>query len=467
MAITSVSQADSSSALVQIESHLVGFLEQNGLPSQQIFVDLDERAIVFANAPNVIKKLSADLKNNSVYLSKMLAACAAGLFDAALNYLWDETILQLRKRVAQYDLDFFYDNTVGGDKRNKYNTEEDLENLQDCDLIRGAREIELISDVGHVHLEYIGRMRNWVSAAHPNQYELTGLKILSWFETCYKEVLSLPLPPSSISIKQFLANLRRRQLPQDSAKENRHLFSTLSKKQFDRIASALFGIYTREDSEEFARNNVRMFWPIFWAGTSEGTKKEIGLKLAYFSVNQHLSQKQRARELLDQVDGQKYIPDEIRATEIDQAIEYLTQAHNGMNNFYTEPGFARDLNNIIGKPPKVPTLSAEKYVTCLLNVYLTNGNGVCWSAEPIYVDLISSFSLNEATLALTILLSEHFSGKYQFSLCETKFRELIDLITKKTTNPVVNELLTFIENYTNPVSSLIKSANMKRILNRI
>jgi len=192
------------SALVQLESHLVTFLQQNDLPSQGIFVGVEERAIVFHYAPIVIRKLSDELRTSSIYLSKMLAACAAGLFDAALNYLWDETILQLRKRVAQYDLEFFYDNTISsGDKRNKYNTEEDLQYLPDSDLIRGAREIELISDIGYVHLEYISRMRNWASAAHPNQHELTGLNILSWFETCYKEVLSLPLPPSSISIKQF------------------------------------------------------------------------------------------------------------------------------------------------------------------------------------------------------------------------------------------------------------------------
>ena len=34
-----------------------------------------------------------------------LAAVGAGLFDAALNYLWDETIAEFRRRVARYDLE--------------------------------------------------------------------------------------------------------------------------------------------------------------------------------------------------------------------------------------------------------------------------------------------------------------------------------------------------------------------------
>ena len=71
-----------------------------------------------------------------MYLSKFLAAVTAGLFDAALNYLWDETILQLRYRVAQYDIQYFFDVAVSSpERRKKLNDVEDLVKIDDSELI--------------------------------------------------------------------------------------------------------------------------------------------------------------------------------------------------------------------------------------------------------------------------------------------------------------------------------------------
>jgi len=98
-----------------------------------------------------------------------------------LNYLWDETIHQLRRRVANYDVSYFYDNAVGNnaDKRKRLKDADDLDNLDDSELIMGARQTELITDIGYRHLDYIRDMRNWASAAHPNQNVLTGIQIIS------------------------------------------------------------------------------------------------------------------------------------------------------------------------------------------------------------------------------------------------------------------------------------------------
>ena len=59
------------------------------------------------------------------------------LFDAALNYLWDETVFQLRKRVAIYDIEYFYDVAVTSDKRKRLSGVEDLVKLDD--MIRNMK----------------------------------------------------------------------------------------------------------------------------------------------------------------------------------------------------------------------------------------------------------------------------------------------------------------------------------------
>lgn len=73
-----------------------------------------------------------------------------------------------------------------------------------------AKEIDMISDVGYNHLDYIKYMRNWASAAHPNQTEITGLQLISWLETCIKEVINLPNSTVTIETGRFLKNIKSR-----------------------------------------------------------------------------------------------------------------------------------------------------------------------------------------------------------------------------------------------------------------
>ena len=167
--------------LQTFETGLMTFIAQHGLPTQNVLVPVPERVKVFGNVEDVLELFDAEHKQKSIYVSKFIAAAASGLFDAALNYLWDETIHELRKRVIRYDLEYFFDLAVTNpDKRKKLSTEEDLARLDDNELIRGASEMELISELGFKHLDYIRYMRNWASAAHPNQNQITGLQLNNW-----------------------------------------------------------------------------------------------------------------------------------------------------------------------------------------------------------------------------------------------------------------------------------------------
>ena len=222
-----VIREDYATQLQSFESGFLSVVESYGLPSQNIFVGVPERATVFKNVDGVLSNLPEEQKGSSVYLSKFLAATASGLFDAALNYLWDETIQEIRKRVIQYDVEYFFDNATHEEKRKKLHGPENIVKLDDSELIQGARNIGLISELGFKHLDYIRYMRNWASAAHPNQNQLTGLQLISWLETCIKEVISLPLSNIVIEIKQLLGNIKENQLTENDAKQIAPFFITL------------------------------------------------------------------------------------------------------------------------------------------------------------------------------------------------------------------------------------------------
>jgi hypothetical protein len=276
-----------SSQIEQFENGLLGFIEQYGLPTGQVLVKVNERLRVFSNVKGVVERIELEQRQRSIYISKFIAAAAVGLFDAALNYLWDETMYELRRRVAQYDLAYFYDAAVGSssEKRKKLKTEEDITKIEDSELIKGAHEIGLISDLGYKHLDYVRYMRNWASAAHPNQNEITGLQLIGMLETCVIEVITLPLSNVVTDIKQLLANIKANKIPEGEAKQIASFFANLPRQRVNPLAEGLFGIYTQPDTTSQTRQNVRLLIPDLWDRLDEHTRQLFGVKYARFMAN--------------------------------------------------------------------------------------------------------------------------------------------------------------------------------------
>lgn len=441
--------------LNEFEKSLLGFLGQNNLPTESILVPVQERAIVFNNIESVLSRLDASHIENSVYISKFFAAVAAGLFDAALNYLWDETIFELRRRVSQYDISYFFDSSVNSaEKRKRLKTEADLEKLDDSELISGAREIELISEIGFRHLDNIRYMRNWASAAHPNQNELTGLQLISWLETCIREVISLPLSNIAIEIKQLLSNIKNNNIPEDEARQIGAFFLNLTQDQVNSLAAGFFGIYTRLDTTPQTRQNIHRLLPFLWERVNEETRQSFGIKYGKFVANNAQQEKDLARAFLQVVSAENYIPDTLRAVDLEIAIDNLLNAHRGFNNFYNEPPFARQLQRLVGDGGSVPSEINIRYIHALVEVFLTNGNGVSWDAEPIYVSLLDNFSSLQASRAVLSFTNETIASRLQFQLCQKKYRELLAMMRIKISAPAIKELIEEIETYRGTLSKM-------------
>ena len=437
------------------ENSMMDFLAYNGLPTDSVLVPVLQRITVLRNIQDAIMYLDDELRSRSLYISKFIAAVSCGLFDAALNYLWDETINELRRRVAQYDLTYFYDNAVKNpEKREKLKDESDLVKIDDSELIHGAKEIGLISELGFKHLDFIRYMRNWASAAHPNQNEITGLQLISWLETCINEVISLPLSNITIEIKKLLANIKTNSISEEEAKQISTFFVDLTQEQANTLAQGLFGIYIRKDTTVQTRENIHRLLPKLWNFVDEQTKYSFGIRYGKFVANNDQEESSLARSFLQIVNGESYIPDNLRLTEIETAINNLITAHRGINNFYNEPPFARELSRLVGQPAKVPEQIKDKYVLALVEVFLTNGNGVAWNAEPIYYELIKQFDSKQALIAILSFNNQVISSRLQFPLCQEKYRELLEMLKVKVTSSAVLELIDEILKYSAPYDKM-------------
>ena len=460
--------SDYKNDLQLFENGLMAFIGQHGLPTDNVLVSVTERIKVFNNVEDVLSLLSDEHKKQSAYISKFIAAAASGLFDAALNYLWDETIFELRKRVVKYDLEYFFDLAVTApEKRKKLKTEDHLTLLDDNELIRGASELGLISDLGFRHLDYIRYMRNWASAAHPNQNQVTGLQLIGWFETCVKEVITLPETNTTTQIKTLLSNIKAHALDINGAQQVSGFFVSLTADQCNNLMAGFFGIYTNDSSLPLARDNVKLLAPKLWPFVGESTRKIFGVKYGQFTANNDATRAGWSRQFLDGVGAASYIPDEIRSAEIKTATDELLSAHIGFNNFHIEPSFARRLESLVGDKGNVPANIVEHYVESLVTVFLTNTHGVASSADAIYLRLLSLLSPDQALLAILSFRKMNISSKLQFSLPKKKFLELLNISKTKISSPQGIDIITIIESYTAPLDRMRTETKLMEKVNAI
>lgn len=425
------------------EERLLERIEELGLPAEGILVPVRQRTNVLSGVEVALEPLDEEQRGKAVYLSKFLAAIAAGLFDAALNYLWDETVGELRRRVAAYDLAYFFDLAVGpaSERRKKLSAAEDLSRVEDQELVLAANRMGLLSDTGHQQLNLVRYMRNHASAAHPNQVELRALQLLGYLEACIAEVMTLQPNDLVIEIKKLLANIKTAKLEAADVQVMSGTLDGLPGEQADNLGNGLFGIYTRIETDNQTRENVRLLLPTLWPHLSEETKRQFGIKAARYRINHQRDEALFARELLDTVDASNYLPDELRSPEIDEALDALLAAHHGWSNFAAEGPPARQLAQLVGSPPNVPREIRRKCVTTLVYIFLTNGNGESWAANSIYTELIEQFNTAEARIALGLFTDREIINRLHQERSDKKFRELLDLIDSKVVSRPRRELL--------------------------
>lgn len=237
--------------------------------------------------PQTIQNLSPETKRDATYLSKFVASSAIGLYDVALNYLWNEVIVSLRSKVNIYGLDLFFDAAVGSELRESYDDFEDLSSIKDNTLLDTSKKLELISDILHKKLKYILYMRNNIGASHPNDENIKTLELLSWLEICVIDVINDKPSEAALFIQQLVENLKKNDLVLNQARLEQ--IGENLKTQHTRISGnliiTLFSIFTKRNTSPDVRANILRLAPVVWETSPENKKYEIGFKLDQYTLN--------------------------------------------------------------------------------------------------------------------------------------------------------------------------------------
>jgi len=461
-----LSKDEVATSVDQFTAGLTQYLGELGLPNEHVLVPVQERQRVIANVPDVIELIDANRKSTSIYLSKFIAACGAGLFDAALNFIWDETVVNLRNKVARFDLEYFYDSVVTDTKRRaKLKDEDDLQKIEEWELIRGCHLTGILSDIGYKHLDYIRDMRNWASAAHPNQNDLTGFQLISWLETCIREVIAKEPEGPVIEVKRFLNSIRNTTLTEQDAQYIRAGIEYLPPELATSVLRTLFGMYTTKDAAVQVKSNIKLVAGSAWSVAPDEVKYECGFKYATFASNGEVDRKEAANEFLSVVGGLPFLPNDTLALEMSDKIDSLFAAHTGFNNFHNEPAHARALDAYVSSAGTVPDAVRKSYVKTLVMARIGNGHGVSDMAVPYYERLITKFGETELREVALLLTDREFSSRVGLRSCLSNFGALLGRLTPRTTNQVTQQAFAQIQGATDAqIPNLGKDSAYKRLL---
>jgi len=140
--LASTSPNDLSSSIAAFNHPLASYLTNIGLPTGGVLAPIEDRRTVIESLESALAALPYPERQKAVYLSRFIVAVSVGLFDGAVNYLWNETVAAMRRLVAKVDLAYFFSVTsqING-QYSKLGSEEDLAQIAEHDLLEACRRM--------------------------------------------------------------------------------------------------------------------------------------------------------------------------------------------------------------------------------------------------------------------------------------------------------------------------------------
>jgi hypothetical protein len=420
-------------------SPLAGFLGSLGLPTENVFVEFGERRFVLQSLLQTLDVLPYDERAKAFYLTKFSVSVMVGLFDAALNFLWDEAILALRRLAVGIDLSYFFDTAEKREGyRSRLQTEEDLKLLDDFTLIDTCARVGLLTDVNRERLRHVNYMRNHASAAHPNQSELTGQEMVAWLSNCLRYAITAKPDHAVIATKQLLTNVRGTLIPEKDIPVIASDFEKFTVERVDDLLWTLFGIYVDPSQKADCRTNISKLAPHVWALSSEDRKFHVGARHEHFIKQADQQRKTFADEFLAHVNGQQYRAESVLVGELLDKLRSLHAAHNALNNFYNEWPHAKSLASSLPVTGVVPRAARLEWVKIITKCHIGNGQGyyggVDTTADRHYRDYIGGFGEAEAVQFLRLFEDPDFTVDFDSSMAHLRARALASTLKSKTKN---------------------------------
>ena len=448
------------------------YLVDLGLPTIGVLAPIEERLIVIESVERTIKKIEPENREIAVYLTRFLSSVAAGLFDGAVTYLWNETIGCLRKMVVKYDLEYFFKVTAETNGRYKnLKNEEDLSTISDFDFLNTCNRMGLITNHVFEVFKFINYMRNHSSAAHPTESEISAYDLLSWLDNCIKYAINAVPNAEAIKLQQLLHNIRTNSIPAVDYEYIGKSIMDLPTIMVEDLLSTIFGMYTDINTPSNICVNIEGVAKYVWNASPDGKKYFIGEKYGYFRKNGDIARKERANDFLSIVDGMSYKDEDSLAYEIKETLANLMTTHNSYNNFYNEAPWARQLKTLLPTNGTIPEAILADWVKTIVVCYCGNGlgfrEGVDEGAESYYLEFLNQFDNKSMVVLLNLIDDPVLLMDLDTKKANRRFRKLCLGFSQKTQNELIADAFGYLANCNEFISNAHKTTMFKELLTKV
>ncbi len=451
---------------------LVDFLREVGLPSDNIMAEPSERAIIANNLPGYLQSLPAEVKRDARYLSKFVIGAGSGLFDYALNAIWNEVVIDLRKKAALYGLDIFFDAAVGGSKtREFYKSEDDLPALKDSVLLDTCRKLELISDTTYKKLKHVLDMRNDIGISHPTNYNINAFELMGWLQTCVQDVLHDRPTEAALRVQAFISNLKGDPTPIDQATKLtiERSFAELPSHLCGNLLRTVFGIYVTPETDPAVRKNIAILVPKLWEGCGDEPRYRLGIVLEGYNTNLYREKYTLGDQFFTLVGGNAYRSASERLVTIDTLITDLLDKHNGWDNFHHEAPVAANLWSYIPDQNSIiDNLAARLFKTvllCRIGRGVSYLDGVSPGGKPYYDSILKLGGDKFSPHIMAALSHYEIKGQLDRSICRAQAKQALTIARSNVINQRLIECLSYIIDNIETNPSCVSSVEFKRLSN--
>ena len=461
----------SKSSLVDPQAQrLVDFLREVGLPYENIMADPAERNIIADNLPNYLASLPPEVKRDARYLSKFVIGAGSGLFDYALNAIWNEVVIDLRKKAVLYGLDIFFDAAVGGSKtREFYKTEDDLGALKDSVMLDTCRKLELISDTTYKKLKHILDMRNDIGISHPTNYTINAFELLGWLQTCVQDVLNDRPTEAALQVQVFISNLKAHTVPLDAATQQtlERRFSELPSHMCGNLLRTVFGIYVAPDTDQAVRKNIALLALGIWKKCLDEPRYKLGIVLEGYNSNLYKDKYQLGEQFFSIVGGNAYRSANERVIIVDTLITELLDKHNGWDNFYHEAPVAANLWSYVPDQASIFDNLADRLfktvLLCRIGRGVSYNDGVSPDGKRYYDAILALAGDKFAPHVMASFTHYEITGQLGRSVCRAQAKQALEVARSNVINPRLVECMSYLIDNIDKNPHCATSSDFKRL----
>lgn len=402
-----------------------------GIPREALASD-EEIKYAWSDLPRELREIPETLRGELI--ARMCVAVSTGLFDGAMNYIWNAAILHLRDKIRTFGLV-----VVAQILQNNFEEKHLLE-YQDSRLLELCLKLNIVDEDGFFFLDQCRDVRNNFSAAHPTLGKVNDKEFTTFLNRCVRYALADSSSPKGVDIGAFISAVKNLRFKKNQCAIWVKRLAETHSAQRQMLVAMVHGIYCDPNTPEQARLNALDICADLPEGLTVSMLSELINNHSEYVAKGYEEKHAASLQFFEKLGLLNSLNESEQHVVFSRAVERLRNVHNGMNNFYNEPAFAERLLELTLQSA-VPETVQEEYVQVIGCCRVGNGYGVSNAAATYYNQMVQNFSPREvATLIQSATSKDNSLGRLVNAggSYRTNFKGLLELIDPSSISNVVS-----------------------------